>query len=213
MNIKFLTIFLSLALIANPVFAEENEEMPDFGLDEPVVETTEEVIETVEEIPNEIADNSSSEAQNVEVPAINSQKAPILQEEEIIVEKAEPQESAAEIKEEKANTDSKSLQQQLDENQIQLSNYVKALNLQTSQLDTAKEISEEGRLRQMQLMQSIEQLKNQVKSLENKNLEKFKKILTPEQLEVFNKLQNTYENNLNIKEQLNKTAETSSSAR
>lgn len=213
MNIKFLTIFLSLALIANPVFAEENEEMPDFGLDEPVVETTEEVIETVEEIPNEIADNSSSEAQNVEVPAIDSQKAPILQEEEIIVEKAEPQESAAEIKEEKANTDSKSLQQQLDENQIQLSNYVKALNLQTSQLDTAKEISEEGRLRQMQLMQSIEQLKNQVKSLENKNLEKFKKILTPEQLEVFNKLQNTYENNLNIKEQLNKTAETSSSAR
>ena len=105
------------------------------------------------------------------------------------------------------------MQQQLDENQIQLSNYVKALNLQTSQLDTAKEISEEGRLRQMQLMQSIEQLKNQVKSLENKNLEKFKKILTPEQLEVFNKLQSTYENNLNIKEQLNKTAETSSSAR
>lgn len=213
MNIKFLTIFLSLALIANPVFAEENEEMPDFGLDEPVVETTEEVIETVEEIPNEMADNSSSEAKNVEVPAIDSPEAPVLQEEEIIVEKAEPQESAAEIKEEKANTDSKSLQQQLDENQIQLSNYVKALNLQTSQLDTAKEISEEGRLRQMQLMQSIEQLKNQVKSLENKNLEKFKKILTPEQLEVFNKLQSTYENNLNIKEQLNKTAETSSSAR
>lgn len=213
MNIKFLTIFLSLALIANPVFAEENEEMPDFGLDEPVVETTEEVIETVEEIPNEIADNSSAEAKNIEVPAIDSPKAPILQEEEIIVEKAEPQESAAEIKEEKANTDLKSLQQQLDENQIQLSNYVKALNLQTSQLDTAKEISEEGRLRQMQLMQSIEQLKNQVKSLENKNLEKFKKILTPEQLEVFNKLQSTYENNLNIKEQLNKTAETSSSAR
>lgn len=213
MNIKFLTIFLSLALIANPVFAEENEEIPDFGLDEPVVETTEEVIETVEEIPNEIADNSSAEAKNVEVPAIDSPEAPVLQEEEIIVEKAEPQESAAEIKEEKANTDSKSLQQQLDENQIQLSNYVKALNLQTSQLDTAKEISEEGRLRQMQLMQSIEQLKNQVKSLENKNLEKFKKILTPEQLEVFNKLQSTYENNLNIKEQLNKTAETSSSAR
>lgn len=213
MNIKFLTIFLSLALIANPVFAEENEEIPDFGLDEPVVETTEEVIETVEEIPNEIADNSSAEAKNIEVPAIDSPEAPILKEEEIIVEKAEPQESAAEIKEEKANTDSKSLQQQLDENQIQLSNYVKALNLQTSQLDTAKEISEEGRLRQMQLMQSIEQLKNQVKSLENKNLEKFKKILTPEQLEVFNKLQSTYENNLNIKEQLNKTAETSSSAR
>ena len=213
MNIKFLTIFLSLALIANPVFAEENEEMLDFGLDEPVVESTEEFIETVEEFPNEIADNSSSEAQNVEVPAIDSPKAPILQEEEIIVEKAEPQESAAEIKEEKANTDSKSLQQQLDENQIQLSNYVKALNLQTSQLDTAKEISEEGRLRQMQLMQSIEQLKDQVKSLENKNLEKFKKILTPEQLEVFNKLQSIYENNLNIKEQLNKTAETSSSAR
>ena len=213
MNIKFLTIFLSLALIANPTFAEENEEMPDFGLDEPVVETTEEVIETVEEIPNETADNSAAEAQNAEVSTVDSPEVQVMQEEEITVEKAEPQESAAEPKEEKTNTDSESLQQQLDENQIQLSNYVKALNLQTSQLDAAKEISEEGRLRQMQLMQSIEQLKGQVKSLENKNLEKFKKILTPEQLEVFNKLQSTYENNLNLKEQLNKTAETSSSAR
>ena len=83
--------------------------------------------------------------------------------------------------------------------------YAKALNLQTSQLDAAKEISEEGRLRQMQLMQNIEQLKEQIKSLENKNLEKFKKMLTPEQLEVFDKLQSTYENNLNLKEQLNKT--------
>ena len=48
MNIKFFTIFLSLLLIANPSFAEGNEETTDFGLDEPVVDTAEEVIETVD---------------------------------------------------------------------------------------------------------------------------------------------------------------------
>ena len=192
MNIKFFTIFLSLLLIANPSFAEGNEETTDFGLDEPVVDTAEEVIETVEEIPDAAADAAVAvEVKSDEVHPAESSEAPVLLEKENTVE--EPVANA------------ESLQQQLDKNQVQLSEYAKALNLQTSQLDAAKEISEEGRLRQMQLMQNIEQLKEQIKSLENKNLEKFKKILTPEQLEVFDKLQSTYENNLNLKEQLNKT--------
>ncbi|MCI5633948.1 MAG: hypothetical protein MR350_00605 [Alphaproteobacteria bacterium] len=192
MNIKFFTIFLSLLLIANPSFAEGNEETTDFGLDEPVVDTAEEVIETVEEIPDAAADAAVAvEVKSDEVQPAESSEAPVLLEKENTVE--EPVANA------------ESLQQQLDKNQVQLSEYAKALNLQTSQLDAAKEISEEGRLRQMQLMQNIEQLKEQIKSLENKNLEKFKKILTPEQLEVFDKLQSTYENNLNLKEQLNKT--------
>lgn len=197
MNIKFFTIFLSLLLIANPSFAEGNEETTDFGLDEPVVDTAEEVIETVEEIPDTAA-NVAVEVKNDEVKPAESSEAPVLLEKENTVE-----EPAA---------DTEALQQQLAKNQVQLSEYAKALNLQTSQLDAAKEISEEGRLRQMQLMQNIEQLKEQIKSLENKNLEKFKKILTPEQLEVFDKLQSTYENNLNLKEQLNKTENTDSSA-
>ena len=192
MNIKFFTIFLSLLLIANPSFAEGNEETTDFGLDEPVVDTAEEVIETVEEIPDAAADAAVAvEVKSDEVHPAESSEAPVLLEKENTVE--EPVANA------------ESLQQQLDKNQVQFSEYAKALNLQTSQLDAAKEISEEGRLRQMQLMQNIEQLKEQIKSLENKNLEKFKKILTPEQLEVFDKLQSTYENNLNLKEQLNKT--------
>lgn len=192
MNIKFFTIFLSLLLIANPSFAEGNEETTDFGLDEPVVDTAEEVIETVEEIPDAAADAAVAvEVKSDEVQPTESSEAPVLLEKENTVE--EPVANA------------ESLHQQLDKNQVQLSEYAKALNLQTSQLDAAKEISEEGRLRQMQLMQNIEQLKEQIKSLENKNLEKFKKILTPEQLEVFDKLQSTYENNLNLKEQLNKT--------
>lgn len=192
MNIKFFTIFLSLLLIANPSFAEGNEETTDFGLDEPVVDTAEEVIETVEEIPDAAADAAVAvEVKSDEVQPAESSEAPVLLEKENTVE--EPVANA------------ESLQQQLDKNQVQFSEYAKALNLQTSQLDAAKEISEEGRLRQMQLMQNIEQLKEQIKSLENKNLEKFKKILTPEQLEVFDKLQSTYENNLNLKEQLNKT--------
>ena len=192
MNIKFFIIFLSLLLIANPSFAEGNEETTDFGLDEPVVDTAEEVIETVEEIPDAAADAAVAvEVKSDEVHPAESSEAPVLLEKENTVE--EPVANA------------ESLQQQLDKNQVQFSEYAKALNLQTSQLDAAKEISEEGRLRQMQLMQNIEQLKEQIKSLENKNLEKFKKILTPEQLEVFDKLQSTYENNLNLKEQLNKT--------
>ena len=192
MNIKFFTIFLSLLLIANPSFAEGNEETTDFGLDEPVVDTAEEVIETVEEIPDAAADAAVAvEVKSDEVQPAESSEAPVLLEKENTVE--EPVANA------------ESLQQQLDKNQVQLSEYAKALNLQTSQLDAAKEISEEGRLRQMQLMQNIEQLKEQIKSLENKNLEKFKKILTPEQLEVFDKLQSTYENSLSLKEQLNKT--------
>ena len=183
---------MSLLLIANPSFAEGNEETTDFGLDEPVVDTAEEVIETVEEIPDAAADAAVAvEVKSDEVQPAESSEAPVLLEKENTVE--EPVANA------------ESLQQQLDKNQVQLSEYAKALNLQTSQLDAAKEISEEGRLRQMQLMQNIEQLKEQIKSLENKNLEKFKKILTPEQLEVFDKLQSTYENNLNLKEQLNKT--------
>ncbi len=194
MNIKFFTIFLGLALIANPTYAEE---ATDFGLDEPIVDTAEEVIETIEEIPDTAA-NVAVEVKSDEVKPAESSEIPVLLEKENTVE-----EPAA---------DTKSLQQQLDKNQVQLSEYAKALNLQTSQLDAAKEISEEGRLRQMQLMQNIEQLKEQIKSLESKNLEKFKKILTPEQLEVFDKLQSTYENNLNLKEQLNKTENADSSA-
>ncbi len=198
MNIKFFTIFLSLLLIANPSFAEGNEETTDFGLDEPVVDTAEEVIETVEEIPDAAADAAVAvEVTSDEVQPAESSEAPVLLEKENTIE--EPAANAEAL-------------QQLAKNQVQLSEYAKALNLQTSQLDAAKEISEEGRLRQMQLMQNIEQLKEQIKSLENKNLEKFKKILTPEQLEVFDKLQNTYENNLNLKEQLNKTENTDSSA-
>ena len=52
MNIKFLTIILSLALLAQNAKADEQEELAVFGLDEPAVETMEDIeIETVDETP------------------------------------------------------------------------------------------------------------------------------------------------------------------
>ena len=73
--------------------------------------------------------------------------------------------------------------------------YVKALNLDAKQLVQAREISNSGRLHREQLKHSIERLQEQVKELENKNLEEFAKILTPEQLEVLQKLRQNYEAN------------------
>ncbi len=191
MNIKFLTIILSLALLAQNAKADEQEEMAAFGLDEPVVETVEDIeIETVDETP--AAENLTDEAENTseEIPNMEEETPAAAENED--ADKAEIEQNINDM------------QKQLEQNQEELSYYIKNLNLQASQLDAAKEISEEGRLRQMQLMQNIEQLQQQVNNLEQKNLDKFKGILSPEQQELFNKLQEVYAKNLQTKEELQK---------
>lgn len=191
MNIKFLTIILSLALLAQNAKADEQEELAVFGLDEPAVETMEDIeIETVDEIP--AAENLTAESENAseEIPNIEEETPAASENKD-----ADTAEIAHNIND---------VQKQLEQNQEELSYYIKNLNLQASQLDAAKEISEEGRLRQMQLMQNIEQLQQQVNDLEQKNLAKFKGILSTEQQELFNKLQEVYAKNLQTKEKLQK---------
>lgn len=191
MNIKFLTIILSLALLTQNAKADEQEELAVFGLDEPAVETMENIeIETVDEIP--AAENLTAESENAseEIPNIEEETPAASENKD-----ADTAEIAHNIND---------VQKQLEQNQEELSYYIKNLNLQASQLDAAKEISEEGRLRQMQLMQNIEQLQQQVNDLEQKNLAKFKGILSTEQQELFNKLQEVYAKNLQTKEKLQK---------
>lgn len=191
MNIKFLTIILSLALLAQNAKADEQEELAVFGLDEPAVETMEDIeIETVDETP--AVENLTAESENAseEIPNIEEETPAASENKD-----ADTAEIAHNIND---------MQKQLEQNQEELSYYIKNLNLQASQLDAAKEISEEGRLRQMQLMQNIEQLQQQVNDLEQKNLAKFKGILSTEQQELFNKLQEVYAKNLQTKEELQK---------
>ncbi len=190
MNIKFLTIILSLALLTQNAKADEQEELAVFGLDEPAVETMEDIeIETVDETP--AAENLTAESKNALEEIPNIEETPAASENK----DADTAEIAHNIND---------MQKQLEQNQEELSYYIKNLNLQASQLDAAKEISEEGRLRQMQLMQNIEQLQQQVNDLEQKNLAKFKGILSTEQQELFNKLQEVYAKNLQTKEKLQK---------
>ena len=201
MNIKFLTIILSLALLAQNAKADEQEELAVFGL------VLEDGTETLDEIPD--AENLTAESENAseEIPDAENLTAESENASEEIPNIEEETPAATENKD--ADTaeiahNINDMQKQLEQNQEELSYYIKNLNLQASQLDAAKEISEEGRLRQMQLMQNIEQLQQQVNDLEQKNLAKFKGILSTEQQELFNKLQEVYAKNLQTKEELQK---------
>ena len=74
-----------------------------------------------------------------------------------------------------------------------ISYYVQKLNLSEEQLDLAKYISDDSRLKQEQLLKSIALLRKQARDLEAKSLEEFEAILTDEQREEFLKLREVYE--------------------
>ena len=80
----------------------------------------------------------------------------------------------------------------------QMSMYVKELNLTSEQIDLAKYISDDSRLKQEQLLKSIYLLKEQAKSLEEKSLQDFRAILTPEQRKKFDNLRTWYERQYNL---------------
>ena len=80
----------------------------------------------------------------------------------------------------------------------QMSMYVKELNLTSEQIDLAKYISDDSRLKQEQLLKSVYLLKEQAKSLEEKSLQDFRAILTPEQRKKFDKLRTWYERQYNL---------------
>jgi len=80
----------------------------------------------------------------------------------------------------------------------QMSLYVKELNLTSEQIDLAKYISDDSRLKQEQLLKSVYLLKEQAKSLEEKSLQDFRAILTPEQRKKFDNLRTWYERQYNL---------------
>ncbi len=186
MNIKFLTIILSLALVAANAKADEQEDMAAFGLDDEIVEISEEAPEA--ETPAVTAEKSAEETQNpaAETPAAAEDSA----------ENAEAADAETSAEEKAAEEEIKQgvaeMQQKIEENKAEISYFIQNMNLEPKQLDAAREISEESRLRQMQLLQSIEQLQEQVKSLEAKSLEKFKGVLKPEQQAMFEQLKDVY---------------------
>ena len=190
MNIKFLTIILSLALVAANAKADEQEDMAAFGLDDEIVEISEDTPAEKTSVDNSelknetsVADNASAE--NSETENSNAGKT------------AEEQAAEDEIKQ-----GVNEMRQKIEENRAEISYFIQNMNLEPKQLDAAREISEESRLRQMQLMQSIELLQEQVKSLEAKSVEKFKGVLKPEQQVIFEQLKDVYQRNLETKADL-----------
>ena len=75
----------------------------------------------------------------------------------------------------------------------QMSVYVKELDLTPQQIDLAKYISDDSRIKQEQLLKSVYLLKEQAKTLEEKSLQDFRAILTPEQRKKFDQLRTWYE--------------------
>ena len=80
----------------------------------------------------------------------------------------------------------------------QMSMYVKELNLTSEQIDLAKYSSDDSRLKQEQLVRSVYLLKEQAESLEEKSLQDFRAILTPEQRKKFDNLRTWYERQYNL---------------
>lgn len=190
MNIKFLTIILSLALVAANAKADEQEDMAAFGLDDEIVEISEDTPAEKtsvdnSELKNETSVANNASAENSETENSNAGKT------------AEEQAAEDEIKQ-----GVNEMRQKIEENRAEISYFIQNMNLEPKQLDAAREISEESRLRQMQLMQSIELLQEQVKSLEAKSVEKFKGVLKPEQQVIFEQLKDVYQRNLETKADL-----------
>lgn len=190
MNIKFLTIILSLALVAANAKADEQEDMAAFGLDDEIVEISEDTPAEKASVDNSELKNETSVADNVS--AENSEA-----ENSDADKTAEEQAAEDEIKQ-----GVNEMRQKIEENRAEISYFIQNMNLEPKQLDAAREISEESRLRQMQLMQSIELLQEQVKSLEAKSVEKFKGVLKPEQQVIFEQLKEVYQRNQETKADL-----------
>lgn len=190
MNIKFLTIILSLALVAANAKADEQEDMAAFGLDDEIVEISEDTPAEKASVDNSELKNETSVADNVS--AENSEA-----ENSDADKTAEEQAAEDEIKQ-----GVNEMRQKIEENRAEISYFIQNMNLEPKQLDAAREISEESRLRQMQLMQSIELLQEQVKSLEAKSVEKFKGVLKPEQQVIFEQLKDVYQRNQETKADL-----------
>lgn len=78
--------------------------------------------------------------------------------------------------------------QAIANNNYSLSFFTQRMDLELAQLDQAKRFSEEDRMKRESLLKSVFMLREQSRELEQQSIEKFKSILKPEQLAVFEEL-------------------------
>lgn len=78
--------------------------------------------------------------------------------------------------------------QEIADNNYSLSFFAQRMDLDLDQLDKARKFSEEDRMKRESLLKSIYMLRDQSRELEQQSIDKFKSILRPEQLAVFEEL-------------------------
>ena len=87
-----------------------------------------------------------------------------------------------------------------------ISYYVQKLNLTLGQMARAQEISDAGRAKHEELLQKIEELREQAHELERKDLEAFEALLTDDQKKEFYKLRNEQDKSGSSEENNSETA-------
>lgn len=78
--------------------------------------------------------------------------------------------------------------QEIADNNYSLSYFTQNMELSLEQLDEAKKLSQEDKMKRESLLQSIYMLRDQSRELEQESIDKFKKLLNPKQLAVFEEL-------------------------
>lgn len=170
MKIRLLVMILGLALVyANTVYAEE-------------AVNNESEVAVEEAAVLETAPNVSAQTDVAEVMSVGDAQEKTLGKAKLIpLARKSGNEAEIEVEVEALSA--------VD----QMSVYVKELDLTSQQIDLAKYISDDSRIKQEQLLKSVYLLKEQAKTLEEKSLQDFRAILTPEQRKKFDQLRTWYE--------------------
>ena len=187
---KSLLVAMSLLLAYMPVVGAEETDTSDFGIQNEVGEVVvlegaedtlaEDAVPNPEEKAEEQAENPSDNAE------VEISEAVVETTDGDVTESVEVDEVVAQ---EEPEDDGKT-KEDYDE---EISYYIKNMNLSVEQLDMAKYISSDSRLKMDQLLKSIYLLRSQARELEEKSLNDFEAILTEEQKEQFHKLREIQE--------------------
>lgn len=169
--------------------AEENTPEESVTVEEVVIEAEPETEVSESEVNTNAPQEENNEpAENAEAPAAVEENVVVTETPAAVKEKADVAETLA-VVEEEPEDDGKT-KEEYDE---EISYYIKNMNLSVEQLDMAKYISSDSRLKMDQLLKSIYLLRAQARELEAKSLDDFEAILTEEQKEQFHKLRATQE--------------------
>lgn len=183
--------------------AENTEDSPDQEVEQAVFDDLENIVEPSQE--EDEAQPEAPAATETEQPAeenselteeLTSEEAPsdvsVPEEPQKAEEENPTTEDISETKEDQTSktddTEEEDDNKTKEEYEEEISFYIKNLNLSVEQLDMAKYISSDSRLKIEQLLKSIYLLRSQARELEAKSLNDFEAILTEEQREQFHKL-------------------------